>query len=341
MATTTLTPSTTVPTPAPAQDAALLRLRPRDVAGLFDQAVWLYRRNFRAFLGIAAVVQLPVNLILVLATAWLIDPLAAITDAGLADDPLDAQQATITAFSDFLSRMSIILVISVVGSVLLVLAEGALARAIADRYLGRPVTVRGAYRAIRPQALWLIIIVFVQSLISYLILLPPLFVYVYVAWSFVSQVIVLENANIVTGLQRSWRLVQGNWWRTAGMNGLVLLLSVIIVLPSTVVSVVMGAAGAPLLLTNFVSQFVTVALGLLFLPARLAAFTLMYYDLRIRKEGYDLEVALAERGVGGQGSGIRDQGSGVGDLFAPANSTVHPEDTPQSALANASTREDA
>jgi hypothetical protein len=337
MATTTLTPSATTSAP-PAPEAALLRLRPRDVAGLFDQAVWLYRRNFRAFLGIAAVVQLPVNLILVLATAWLIDPLAAVTDAGRSGDPLDAQQATITAFSDFLSRMSIILVISVVGSLLLILAEGALARAIADRYLGRPVTVRGAYRAIRPQAGWLMLTVFVQSLISYLILLPPLFVYVYVAWSFVSQVIVLENTNIITGLQRSWRLVQGQWWRTAGMNGLVLLLSVIIVLPSTVVSVIMGAAGAPLLLTNFASQFVTVALGLLFLPARLAAFTLMYYDLRIRKEGYDLEVALAER-LGGGPPGAGGWGSGVGGENTPANGVVPAADNPQSTLANATARE--
>ena len=333
MATTTLTPSATT-TPPPAQDAALLRLRPRDVAGLFDQAVWLYRRNFRAFLGIAALVQLPVNVILVLATAWVLDPLAAISDPSVVDESLDPQQAAVTALSDLLSRTSLVVGISLVGSLLLILAEGALARAIADRYLGRPVSVRGAYRAIRPHMGWLMLTVVMQSVISYLILLPPLFVYIYVAWTFVSQVIVLENANIITGLQRSWRLVQGQWWRTAGMNGLVLLISVIIVLPSTVITLVMTSAGAPLLLTNFVSQAVSVGLALLFLPARLAAFTLMYYDLRIRKEGYDLEVALAERlGAGGGAPEAASEN-------APPNGLVPAQDNPQSAIAPASMRED-
>jgi hypothetical protein len=87
-------------------------------------------------------------------------------------------------------------------------------------------------------------------------------------------------------------------------------------------------------MTNFVSQFVTVGLGLLFLPARLAALTLMYYDLRIRKEGYDLEVALAERvGVGGWGLG-------AGVQPAPANGVVPVADNPQPAITGASMRED-
>src|SRR5689334_17125502 len=60
--------ATTVTTPDPAmQGPALLRLRPRDVPGLFDQAVWLYRRNFRAFLGIAALIYLPVTVLISLA----------------------------------------------------------------------------------------------------------------------------------------------------------------------------------------------------------------------------------------------------------------------------------
>jgi hypothetical protein len=279
----------------------LLRLRPRDVPGLFDQAVWLYRRNFRVFLGIAALVQLPVTLVLTLFSTWLLDPTALINSSRVTTGDADAQQAVITSFSELLSRISLVSGIAIVGSVLLTVAEGALARAIADRYLGRPVTVLGAYRAIRPYILWLVLTVFVQSIASYLIILPPLWVYVMVAWTFVSQVIVLENGNIVTGLQRSWRLVQGQWWRVFGMNALVLLLSTIIALPAGVLTVVFAATGAPWIVQNFASQFVTLALSLLFLPARLAAFTLMYYDLRIRKEGYDLEMALTERlaAVGG------------------------------------------
>jgi hypothetical protein len=178
---------------------------------------------------------------------------------------------------------------------LLAVAEGALARAIADRYLGRPVTVRGTYRAIRPSIIWLVVFVFVQSFAAYLLILPPLGIYVYIALSFVPQVIVLENANVVTAIQRSWRLVQNQWWRTLGMNALVLLIAAIIVLPALVAGEVLVFAGQPWAISNFATQFFTQGLSLIYLPARLAALTLMYYDLRIRKEGYDLEVAVAER----------------------------------------------
>src|SRR5690349_12915944 len=104
MATTVMT----TPAPPPAQDAALLRLRPRDVPGLFDQAVWLYRRNFRVFLGIAAIVQLPVTLLVTLGTAWVLGPTSGLNFASFTQPNADAQQATITAMSDMLSRISLL-----------------------------------------------------------------------------------------------------------------------------------------------------------------------------------------------------------------------------------------
>jgi hypothetical protein len=288
--------ATTVVTPDPAiQGPALLRLRPRDVPGLFDQAVWLYRRNFRVFLGIAALIYLPVTVLISLATSWLLDPTELINTLAPRGGDEGTQQATVTALSDFFSRISLISTISIVSSVLLAVAEGALARAIADRYLGRPVTVRGTYRAIRPSIIWLIVFVFVQSVAAYLLILPPLGIYVYIALSFVPQVIVLEQTNIVTAIQRSWRLVQNQWWRTLGMNVLVLLIAAIIVLPALVAGEALGFAGQPWAISNFATQFFTQGLSLIYLPARLAALTLMYYDLRIRKEGYDLEVAVGER----------------------------------------------
>ena len=288
--------STGVGPSTPPAESALLRLRPRDVPGLFDQAVWLYRRNFRPFVGIAAVVQLPAALILALATSWLLDPTGLLDLSRQTLTESGNQQAFITATSDFISRLSLIGFISILSSVLMAVAEGALARAIADRYLGRPVTVRGAYRAIRPQIIWLIALVFVEMLASYLLILLPLGIYVFVALSFVSQVIVIENTNVVAGIQRSWQLVRGQWWRVAGMTVLVYLISIIFTLPALVLGAVLPFLGVPWVAQTFLSQFVSQTLTLMYVPAQLSAMTLLYFDLRIRKEGYDLEVALAERG---------------------------------------------
>ena len=70
--------ATVAPSSSPiAQDSALLRLQPRDVPGLFDQAVWLYRRNFRTFLGISAIVHLPAAVLLALASTWLLSDYSA------------------------------------------------------------------------------------------------------------------------------------------------------------------------------------------------------------------------------------------------------------------------
>jgi hypothetical protein len=292
MAATVATPSTSP------QNAALLRLQPRDVPGLFDQAVWLYRRNFRAFLGISALVQLPAAVLLALVSAWLLNDYSTIFTRTLDRSTIesgDSQQAFITSITDLLTQASLVSFVSLLSTVLIAVASGALARAIADRYLGRPVTVGGTYRAIRSQIIWLIVFVFVQIVVSYLFILPPLGIYVYVALSFVSQVIVLEIANVVTAMQRSWQLVQGQWWRVAGMGLLVLLVRTIMILPSSVTGDALLFIGAPNALALFATQFATLALELIYLPAQLAAVTLLYYDLRIRKEGYDLEMAIAER----------------------------------------------
>src|SRR5689334_9936669 len=48
---------------APAVDPIISRLRPRDMAGILDQAFRLYRANFLTFLAIVAVVFVPVEII--------------------------------------------------------------------------------------------------------------------------------------------------------------------------------------------------------------------------------------------------------------------------------------
>src|SRR5205807_2024058 len=46
---------------------------------------------------------------------------------------------------------------------------------------------------------------------------------------------------------------------------------------------------------QLISGVVTVFTTLIFIPIQLTAVTLYYFDLRVRKEGYDIETALAQR----------------------------------------------
>jgi hypothetical protein len=114
-----------------------------------------------------------------------------------------------------------------------------------------------------------------------------------------TQAIVLEDQGPLAGLGRSWRLTGSAFWRTLGIMVLMFILTYLIAtLPATVVSfaLTLTSGGA---IDNLVrNQIITTLLAqlgqLVALPLQFAVYTLLYYDLRIRKEGYDLEL-MAEQ----------------------------------------------
>src|SRR5438046_10707460 len=59
-------------TPATSVDPIISRLRPRSVGEILDQAFRLYRRHFLTFIAIIAVVHVPLQLAMQLATAFLV-----------------------------------------------------------------------------------------------------------------------------------------------------------------------------------------------------------------------------------------------------------------------------
>ena len=293
--------TSTAETPAAGRHQPLTRLRPRDIGSLLDQAVILYRHNFMTWVGIVALIEVPVSIVLTLATVTLLDPSTLARtprlpgpDAG-PDAYAGYQAATVAALSDLLSRAFLVTAITVVGAILLNIASGALARVIAENYMGGSMGVAAAYRAIRPRIPALIGVMLIVMLSTVLVLIPPLFLWIYISLSFVSQVIVLENRGVGDALQRSWELVRGSWWRVFGAYLLLLLVGMIVNLSTTVVSLAVGLTGASWAVQNIAVQFVTLLLTVVYRPISLAGMTLLYFDLRIRKEGYDLQVALDER----------------------------------------------
>jgi hypothetical protein len=277
------------------------RLRPRDIGGILDHAVILYRHNFMTWVGIVALIEIPVSIVVTLATVVLLDPatLARTSrlpgpDAG-PDAYASYQAATVAALSDLLSRAFLVTAVTIVGAILLNIASGALARVIAENYMGGSMGVAAAYRAIRPRIPALIGVMLIIMLSTVLAFIPPLFLWVFISLSFVSQVIVLENRGVGDALQRSWDLVRGAWWRVFGAYLLLLLVGLIVNLSTTVISLAVGLTGASWAVQNIAVQFVTLLLTVVYRPVSLAGMTLLYFDLRVRKEGYDLQVALDER----------------------------------------------
>ena len=121
--------------------------------------------------------------------------------------------------------------------------------------------------------------------------LLPLWVWILVGWVAVLPVMFIENVGLIAAMGRSWRLVQGRWWRTFFIVLLVFVLNY-------VVSAALGAFLylGQILLTIVLSPFLALAIyeggvilvSALINPILLIAIVLIYFDLRVRKEALDL-----------------------------------------------------
>ena len=111
----------------------------------------------------------------------------------------------------------------------------------------------------------------------------PLFFYVLIIWFFAVQAVAIENKSTFDALRRSHELVKGNWWRVFGIGVVFVLLGIALLIPAIIASVIVGFINA--VLSNIV---LGVAIALV-TPVMYIGSTLLYIDLRVRKEGYGLQ----------------------------------------------------
>lgn len=103
-----------------------------------------------------------------------------------------------------------------------------------------------------------------------------------VRWSFINQAVMLEGASAKESLSRSAEAVIGSWWRTLGIYGAIWLCAAV-----PAVFVYASFAFTPIA----VSSSATAAIDALLLPFFTLAVTLLYFDLKARKESYDVSLA--------------------------------------------------
>jgi hypothetical protein len=122
---------------------------------------------------------------------------------------------------------------------------------------------------------------------------------------FVPQALVVERLPLFAAVRRSWALTRGFFWRTLGIvllvNVIVGVATNVVVTPITfVVSLLFGVAAptggtdAVLAMTGvllIVTAVVTAIAGAFGLVLQTATAALLYLDVRMRKEGLDLQLA--------------------------------------------------
>ncbi len=112
----------------------------------------------------------------------------------------------------------------------------------------------------------------------------PFAIYFGVRWTFIWQVALLQGIGPRDALSRSSDLVKGNWWRVVGIL--------------FVVGIIAGAISWILGLILGLIPVVGEIIGIILItPIAIIGATLLYYDLRVRREGYNLEKMASELGI--------------------------------------------
>lgn len=189
---------------------------------------------------------------------------------------------------------------TVLGALLGLLAAGATLHAISERYLGHEPTVDGALRYALKK-MWRLFVAgvgkYIIVVLATLALIVPGII-VACGYAVVAQVAVLEELRAPTdALGRSWFLTKGFKGRAFGLYVVVYVLLYIPFVAAGVLALAMpDLVTRPGVVTG-VTVFSQI-LWLLIYPLFNCVFTLFYYDLRVRKEAFDLEYLSQQLDVG-------------------------------------------
>jgi len=264
---------------------ATVQLEPMSVSEILDGSFKLYRNNLIRFVAIVAVVQIPVGLVSLCGQTLMHMGTEA---AGPGGQP----QFSLTMG---LSALGLGLFVLSVGMVGQALANAALVKSVSESYLGNEVTVGEAYRFALPKLFSLIGAGMLVGLLCgfgfFMCVVPGVIFSLWFAMT--TQAIVFEDLGAFRGMSRSKELASGNLGKILG----VWLIVVLIMMLVGGVFATVGGVFSMLVpgVTGFVLRGLCQLVGqVLIAPIGAAAFNLLYYDLRIRKEGFDLEM-LAER----------------------------------------------
>jgi hypothetical protein len=287
------------------------RLRPMGIGDILDETFRLYRENFTRLVATVAVIEVPFQIILLLLTVGFVG--SALRWVPQAADLAHA----------FLTFFVLFLIFGIVTLVAFTIMSAALAVVISNRYLNRTVTVGQAYSAVTRRIgpvllalLWIFVRV-ILLIVAYAILAGILSavhlgmvsnivgiaamllaIYCGIAWSLFPQAIVLDSVGGIASSKRSRELITGYWWKTFAVV-LVTALLVLIVgqIPTAIIGRIVGAATGSLSVRTIINGIIGLIVGVLVRPIQVSALTLLFYDLKIRKEAFDLEAMAQQAGA--------------------------------------------
>lgn len=305
-------------------DAA--QLRPLSVGEILDLAIKIYRERFAHLLRAVMVVVAPVSVFGALVQLSLPDPDSLSTDVTETGQPVAIADA-----GDFWALMAGLLVVGVVSYAASQLAAAASFKLVSGAYLDEEPDWRRSlsFATSKLRSLvWLTVVFVVLLVLAFLALIAPA-VYFYGAWAVAVPVLLFEDVRGRRALKRSRALVRGRWWPVMGALTVAFILSGIVQAVFSALLLAVVSAGSNDVVDAAAQAIANTAASVVTTPFTAAVITVLYFDLRVRKEGFDLELLARRVGVEpNPGSGGPPPAGGLTPTTAPESGVDQPPSWP-------------
>ncbi len=255
-------------------------LRPLSIGELLDRTFSLYRSHFGLFVGIFA---LPYLIVL------------AYRLVGLAFQSPTPQVSNILMSAIW--NLGALFLIMIVSSA----SQAATVVAVSNLHLGRPASVMDSFSTVKgeiPGVIGLSLLVGMAAGIACLALIVP-GVLLFIMWSLAVPTKVLEHKGVLDSMSRSMELTQGSRLRIFVIGVLIVVLTIgvswLLQWPILIAAGFSMRGGiermaigwqVAALVAEFVSRSLVGALATI-------ALSLVYYDQRVRKEAFDLQLMMS------------------------------------------------
>ena len=272
---------------------AAIDLRPLSLGELLDRTFFLYRGHFLLFLGIAAI---PYSFFFVINLTTALLPLA-IRSSSLG--PMQAAGVAAAAIGGGLFALIAI----VAGAIAFLFSVGATVFAVSEIYMGRQTSIRSSLRLVRGKTGVIFGVLFLSGLIlmaGFIALVIP-GIYLMCRICVATPAALLEDIGPSESIRRSFDLTRDFAGRAFLIYILYFVLAMIFVglLQSPFMILIAASARHTQLVVLWtvllqVGNFIG---SVLVAPVSTIGFALFYYDLRVRKEAFDLQMMMQAVGA--------------------------------------------
>jgi hypothetical protein len=253
------------------------QLRPLSIGEILDVGFRLFRERFRTLMACVLVPVVPLSILSTI--------VVGVIDDTAYDVNAPARESSSADVANLIDNL--------LGGAAAAIAIAACFRVISSAYLGQRADAGeslryGLSRLIPLVAAYLAISIGVGLGLVALVV-PGIFLAV--KWSMTFPVIVAERAGAFQAMRRSWELTRGRWWRVCGALLVVVLISFVLAF------VILVAFGAAIASSDSISEALfailitaaTIGVLTVLYPLTAAVVTVVYYDLRVRNEGFELQ----------------------------------------------------